>query len=347
MQWRHFGIGRAAFAAHICSSSVIMISLVIITACSGDVTDPAPSARVITLDVTSLSMIAGDRREVTINVAAEGPPVSLAVDGLPGGSTANFSPQILPTGLTRSVMTLAAGTPAEAILTIRAISLEAQPGSPQQSTATLRVSVTNCPGYAIPEMCPPFPTGGDLSITGVVMERTAEGTRPREGHQVWAWVQRATNGYASASVRTGQGGLFFYPTFPPSLVVIQLWNSEWDHPCASVVQLESSSVIVNGEVVASARPIYNAAPTAPAFFGVVYEQTTEGRRPVAGARVFFETLFEIIAATTTTDEQGRYSLCSLPTMTPFITPHKPGYVLTPRAVTVSGVKELDLELVKQ
>ena len=132
MQWRHFGIGRAAFAAHICSSSVIMISLVIITACSGDVTDPAPSARVITLDVTSLSMIAGDRREVTINVAAEGPPVSLAVDGLPGGSTANFSPQILPTGLTRSVMTLAVGQPRSRIkvieLLIGAASTE-QPGA--------------------------------------------------------------------------------------------------------------------------------------------------------------------------------------------------------------------------
>jgi hypothetical protein len=179
------------------------------------------------------------------------------------------------------------------------------------------------------------------------MERTPEGTRPREGHQVWAWVQRATNGYAAGSVRTVQGGLYVYPTLPPSLVVVQLWNADWDHPCASFVQLESNGTIVNGEVVASTRPIYNATPTPPALIGVVYERTPEGKRPVAGARVFFETLFEIIAATTTTDEEGRYSLCNLPTMTPFITPYKAGYAVTPRPVAVSGVMAMDLELIRQ
>lgn len=206
---------------------------------------------------------------------------------------------------------------------------------------------TACPGYAIPDRCPPFPTGGNNVITGSVVERTREGTRPRPYARVWAWVQRSNNGYSAGSVRTDGDGNYRFPTLPDAFIVLQAGADGYDQPCASTLHLTSNGAQATIEVVSETAPVYDPDPPAPALRGVVYEMTPGGRLPVAGARVFVETLFEIVAATTMTDEQGRYSLCRLPTTGTYVTPVKKGYVLKGTDVALAGVMTIDLEMTRQ
>ena len=112
------------------------------------------------------------------------------------------------------------------------------------------------------------------------------------------------------------------------------------------MQLEGPGATVNIEVVRQADPLVDPDPSPPALVGVVYEMTASGRQPVTGARVYFEWLFETVAATTTTDELGRYSLCRLPG-NGWVTPVKAGYVTTARSVSASGVTQLDMEMKRQ
>ena len=104
---------------------------------------------------------------------------------------------------------------------------------------------------------------------------------------------------------------------------------------------------MNLELVSRAKPIVDGSPLPPALRGIVYEMTPAGRQPVAGAQVYLEFLFEIVAATTTTDENGRYSLCNLPSSNAWITPVKEGFVTTGRPVTVAGSIEMDMEVKRQ
>jgi hypothetical protein len=215
---------------------------------------------------------------------------------------------------------------------------------PAEQLSSPTTPPTNCPGYAMPDRCPPFPTGGSNVITGSVLERTPEGTRPRPDRRVWAWVQRSNNGYSAGSVRTDADGNYSFPTLPDAFIVLQAGGDGYDQPCASTLQLTSSGAQATVEIVSETTPIYDPDPPAPGLRGVVFEMTPEGRRPVARARVFVETLFEIVAATTMTDEQGRYSVCRLPTTGTYVTPVKEGYVLKGTDVALSGVVTLDLEM---
>ena len=320
-------------------------------ACDG-VTEPTPGVNAISLSVASLTLAPGTSQQVVVTVGPQAAGVRLTVSGLPAGLSATLSPELLSQGETQSSLIVTADLGAsagDATLTIRAAAGGAENvGSGIQATATLHVRVTGCPGYAIPTSCPPFPTGGNSFISGVVLERTATGTRPKGGASVWAWVQYANgNGYSAGRVQTDANGEYRFPNLPNALIVLQTGGGGYDQPCASVVELAGPSATANLEVVSETNPIVDTDPSPPALRGVVYENTTSGRKPVPGARVFFETLFEIVAATTTTDELGRYSLCRLPSTNTFVTPVKAGYVTTPRSVSVSGVIEMDMEMKTQ
>ncbi len=234
-----------------------------------------------------------------------------------------------------------------------AVGLVACDGVTEPASKETTVSVTGggCPGYAIPSSCPPFPTGGSSFITGVVRERSAEATRPVGGASVWAWVQFPDHGYSAGRVQTNANGEYRFPNLPNALIVMQTGGGGYDQPCAAVFQLAGSSGTADLEVVSDTHPIFDPHPAPPALTGVVYENTASGRQPVPGARVFFETtLFDVVAATTTTDELGRYSLCRLPSLSSFVTPVKAGYITAGTAVSVasgSGVTEMDIELKRQ
>lgn len=323
-----------------------------VMACN-DVTEPAQEVNTISLSTNSVMLPAGTSQLVVLTVSAQSPRLRLTLSGVPSGVTASFSPEIISQGLAQSALTLVASSsavPGEATVTVAAAPDGAPAsGTAGRATATLQVKLTGCPGYAIPSNCPPFPTGGTGVITGVVAERSEAGNRPAAIVPVWAWVQFPTYGYSAGRVNTDANGRYQFPNLPHTLVLLQTGGNGYDQPCASSVQLSAAGATVNLEIVAQAKPIVDPSPAPPALVGVVYETTPAGRQPVPDARIYYETRSEVVAATTTTDERGRYSLCRLPDFeeSGYVTPVKPGYVITGRSVTVSGVVELDMEVKKQ
>ena len=318
----------------------------------GQVTEPVPAAIALSLSASSLTLPAGNTGQVVLTVVPPPTGLRLNLRGLPAGVSGSMSPAFLREGETRSTLTLiadSAARPSDVTLTIEALTPGGDnAGGTLQATAKLNVHVTGCPGYAIPSSCPPFPTGGNNAISGVVLERSKTETRPASGASVWAWVQYPNgNGYSAGRVLTDSDGRYRFSILPNALIVLQTGGAGYDQPCASTVELSGPSATANLEVVAQANPIAETGPAQPALVGVVYETTASGRRPLSGARVYFEVLFEIVAATTTTDELGRYSFCRLPTLAGTVTPVKAGYVTAGRSVSVSGLVEMDMEMKRQ
>lgn len=330
------------------SGTPLFLLAVGVAGCASSGTEPVPGERPVSLSIGSLTLLAGTSDEVHIMVGSQPFGVTLTVTGLPDGVTATFTPRYLGANDVASTLKLSANASSRAAqktLTILATPMTA--GAPQTS-AQLILRVSECPVYATPDRCPPFPTGGSNTISGTVMERTASGLQPVAGAWVWAWVQYLNgNGYVAGHVETNAQGTYSFPGLPNALIVMDARSTSYDQPCATIVELRDTVATANLEVVSSDKPIAQVSPSPPAVTGVVYEVTGSGRQPLAGAKVFFEFLFEIVAAVTTTDENGRYSLCRLPTTNGWITPWKPGYVTTGRPLTVSGLIELDLEVKRQ
>ncbi len=204
---------------------------------------------------------------------------------------------------------------------------------------------SSCPGYAVPDDCPPFPTGGNNSIFGYVVERTPSGTTFLANARVWAWVDRADGtSYSAGSVWTNSDGEFRFSLLPDARIFLYAGVDGYNQPCSSITTLTPGFDQTLIEVVSPHEPVFDAAPPPASLTGVVFEQTTEGRRPIAGARVFAETETGVVAATTTTDAQGRYSLCRLPDSRMLITPVLTGYDITGTAAAPGAAVTLDLEM---
>ena len=177
-------------------------------------------------------------------------------------------------------------------------------------TGTLRDSP--CPGYADPSNCPPFPTGGSGTISGVVSERTSDGLRPLAGVTVFAWVDLGDHGYARGGTRVDAAGRFSVALLPNATIMLQGFLAGYDQPCAVTVSLGGSAT-ADIELVSRDHPLPDLATVSPAIKGVVYEMTPTGKQPVAGARIYIDQMMDLISATTTTDENGRYAVCRIPT----------------------------------
>jgi len=123
-------------------------------------------------------------------------------------------------------------------------------------------------------------------------------------------------------------------------VVLSTYAPGYDQPCASVVQTDATTMTVDIELVSQDTPNIDAAAVQPFLTGVVYEETPTGQQPIAGARVFFNVLvlFDINAASTTTDSNGRYRMCKLPTLwsPQLVWAAKSGYQVTEQTVFMSA-----------
>jgi hypothetical protein len=210
---------------------------------------------------------------------------------------------------------------------------------------------SGCPGFAIPADCPPFPTGGSGTISGVISERTPEGLRPFADATVFAWVQLANgNGYARGGTQSGADGKFTVTLLPPGVIVLEGYAPGYDHPCANTVVFNGGPATENIELVAQSHPMPDAATTRPLIKGVVYETTADGRKPIPGARVFFDPLggMGLVAAITTTDANGRYAFCNvtpgLGGWSQEVDAVKDGYVTNGQVVSVSGNNEVQVDI---
>ncbi|MFN2603342.1 MAG: Ig-like domain-containing protein [Gemmatimonadaceae bacterium] len=212
---------------------------------------------------------------------------------------------------------------------------------------------TSCPGYAIPSECPPFPTGGRGTISGVISERTPNGLRALGDATVFAWIQNPDgSGYARGGTQSNSDGKFTVTLLPAGMIILEGYAPGYDHPCANTVTFDGSTATENIELVAQSHPMPDAATTRPVIKGVVYETTVDGKKPIPGARVFFDPMggMGLVAAITTTDENGRYAFCNvtpaLPGWGQRIDAVKAGYVTNGQDVSAYGDTEttVDIEL---
>ena len=169
-----------------------------------------------------------------------------------------------------------------------------------------------CPGYIDPTRCPPFPTGGPYTLSGVLTVRTTSGTVPVPNARVGGFVIMTNgSGYGTAPVLTDANGRYQFSNVPNGFVILYPGAPHAYHPCAEIATVSEADAVKNLELLDSAvtRPL--TAADSPRLSGVVYRKTAEGKQPIAGAVIEFE-YPPIIATRAVTDAQGRYSLCRLP-----------------------------------
>jgi hypothetical protein len=170
-----------------------------------------------------------------------------------------------------------------------------------------------------------------------------------------AWVEQANWGYSywwangpRSSDATGRYELLNLPD--GSRVTLQIWKDGYVQQCAVPGFVASAASTIDLRLVPKAllSADRSSVPApAPGFrhvTGVVYENSAEGRRPLAGAFVDFEPMEDFPAAITYTDAQGRFLLCALPDG---ISAHLGASLNTDRVayVTVpSGQTSIDIEL---
>jgi hypothetical protein len=234
---------------------------------------------------------------------------------------------------------------------VRDLDGDALEGSYSAAFVTGVEQESGCPGYAIPSDCPPFPTGGSGTISGVISERTPEGLRPLADATVYAWIQFSNgSGYARGGTQSSADGKFTVTLLPPGVIVLEGYAPGDDQPCANTVVFSGSTATENIELVAQSHPMPDAATTRPLIKGVVYETTPDGRKPIPGARVFFDPMggMGLVAAITTTDENGRYAFCNvtpgLGGWSQRVDAVKDGYVTNGQDVSATGDMELQVDI---
>jgi len=198
-------------------------------------------------------------------------------------------------------------------------------------------------------------------ISGVVTLRTPEGTRPL------GQVSVGVGGYFTVppDIQTSFGrgaysddiGKYTVKGFPNGVFNVSAGDIEngrfgvrYDQPCAVRIDLAAPTFTADVELFSVDSPMPDATRSPPLITGIVFEQTENGKRPIAGAKIFLETLWGGAEARTTTDENGRYALCRVPRGGLYAM--KPGYELKSgdpnfvEVVDLAGLteKQLDIEM---
>lgn len=339
---------RGFLECHLCrarhaSWQVLALTLLSIAGCDGP-TSPA-TANAIVLSADNINLVPGDSITLDVTVSPHRTAIQLVIWTLPPGLEVTFEPAMLAAGDTHSELTVRAALDARD--GIKAFTIRGEYAGPVEKglpplMKLLTVHVQPCPGFETPTNCWGI-------ISGAVQERLQSGaTTPFRGLVVagLAAGDRAVN---AGTTVTNERGEYRFNGTARGAIALQLFNADYDQPCASAFSFDGHDVTRNLEVVSRERPIFVENPELPAVVGVVYETTAAGRQPVSGAHVYFEVPLDIFddgvtLATTTTDERGRYSLCRLPFVTSVIVVQKDGYTTSYTPVDPLGRTERDVEL---
>ena len=155
----------------------------------------------------------------------------------------------------------------------------------------------------------------------MITEKTGSGAgRPLVGANVNAWVKTGRMGYsymwANGPRLSADAGRFELSGLPASArVIVDAYKAGYVQQCAAPPQVMDADATVDIELIqrslVSAEAVHNR-PGFRSISGVVYEKTSEGRRPVADVLVDYEPVMDSPAALTVTDANGRYLLCGIP-----------------------------------
>lgn len=168
-----------------------------------------------------------------------------------------------------------------------------------------------CPGYADPNHCPPFPTGGQYTVTGTVKEWTAEGLKPLSGAKVFGWVKGSGFGYVAGGLESDANGNFSIPMVPALPLQLQVSLNGYSMPCGKLIQVSETNAPVELIAARNDAPFVGGTDL-PRVSGTVYKVENGKRVPLAGAWVGVETFMDLMAAWTFTNSEGKFSLCNLP-----------------------------------
>ena len=167
-----------------------------------------------------------------------------------------------------------------------------------------------------PNRPPPIPIG-NFTVTGEVFS-SVDGAISAP---VNIWIQTPGIGYSWWWAHGGKpppsdsSGRFTASELPEAEVTFLAFADGYVQPCAINPRV-TSDMIVRLEVmsralldsVAPPRPTTGAPPE---LTGTVYENTPEGRRPIAGASIWVEKYMDVGMATTVSARDGSYYLCNL------------------------------------
>jgi hypothetical protein len=168
----------------------------------------------------------------------------------------------------------------------------------------------------------PFPIpAGTHTLRGLVFDAY---TGPVANMPVNVWVELGKGGVSWWYV-TGHGfftnaaGRFEVPGLPDSRV--KLWAGGWRdgyyQPCAVTVDMtgdvDRDIEVVRAETLSSLSPPRPITAREPTLTGTVYEVTSAGQQPVAGALIEADGAggLGLVLAITRTDLSGHYFLCDL------------------------------------
>ena len=166
---------------------------------------------------------------------------------------------------------------------------------------------------------PPVPKGNG-TVSGVVYDATTG--QPLGGVSYSAWVDTGSFGYsymwATGAHHTDAGGHYQLVGLANASVRLQLWKDGYKQQCASSpVSVVGGDTTMDAQMVPLAQLFTTSAawmtsPGTRVVSGTVFLETNGTRTPATGAFVDFEPLEDFPAAVTTSDSQGRYLLCGLP-----------------------------------
>src|SRR5688572_30199946 len=189
-----------------------------------------------------------------------------------------------------------------------------------------------------------------VTVSGTVWLHGTAGVTGYANGRMFGWVQLPTRGSTTGPVPTDANGRFSFTVAQGAQVRLQS-AADGFQPCQVVVRANTDvtqdiHVVVDRQQLGSHLPPELLAHT-PVLAGVVYEQATGGRTPLADVRVSLDSLggLGFVAATTLTDADGRYILCGLADdPSTYLFAWKEGYRLFESSVNVTGNTTLDIEL---
>jgi hypothetical protein len=162
------------------------------------------------------------------------------------------------------------------------------------------------------------PLATTFKISATVWEYGAAGiARGTASSVVFGWVQRPGFGFATGRIPVdANGGIAF--NVPADTLRVNIMGQP-HQPCA-VTLAPKGDTTADLHVITDVGQLGNNIPASlraqtPTISGLVYEQTSQGPRPLPGAWVYLDGVYGDgnIIASTLTDADGRYLLCGVPT----------------------------------
>ena len=151
------------------------------------------------------------------------------------------------------------------------------------------------------------------------------------------------SGYGMSPVTTDADGRYQFSNVPNGVVFLGADVPHAYQPCPDIATVSGANAVKDIELLDSAVTRPQTAAYSPTLSGVIYRKTAMGKEPFAGVAVEYEYGPGPVTSTTT-DAQGRYSLCRLPLGRGGVNVWLNGRSLGGVFVDITGNTVLDLEV---